>query len=66
MYADTEIILMDDPISAVDANVKWKLFDLVFGEEMRYKTWVLVTHAIEFLSWADKIIIMEFGMIKSI
>lgn len=49
MYADTDIVLMDDPISAVDANVKRKLFDLVFCDEMKYKTRILVTHALEFL-----------------
>ena len=30
VYADTEIILMDDPISALDANVRKKIFEQVF------------------------------------
>lgn len=27
VYADTDIILMDDPISALDANVRKKIFE---------------------------------------
>ncbi|CAI2361540.1 unnamed protein product [Moneuplotes crassus] len=64
VYADRDIILMDDPISALDANVKRKVFDKVFTDELKDKTRVLVTHAIDFLDRADRIIIMENGMIK--
>ena len=30
VYADNDIILMDDPISALDANVRKKIFEQVF------------------------------------
>jgi ABC-type nitrate/sulfonate/bicarbonate transport system ATPase subunit len=30
VYADSSIMLMDDPISALDANVKKKIFKNVF------------------------------------
>ena len=65
VYANKDIILMDDPISALDSNVKKKIFDQVFMKEMKYKTRVLVTHAVDFIDKADKIIIMENGKIKS-
>ena len=53
VYADTDIVLMDDPISAVDANVKKQLFDKVFLGLLRNKTRVLVTHAVDYLKHAD-------------
>ena len=52
---------MDDPISALDANVKKKIFRDVFNGVMKHKTWILVTHAIDFLEHVDRIIIMEGG-----
>ena len=30
VYANNDIILMDDPISALDSHVKYKIFDHVF------------------------------------
>jgi ATP-binding cassette, subfamily C (CFTR/MRP), member 1 len=66
VYADKDIVLMDDPISALDSNVKHKVFEEVFCGELRYKTRILVTHAVDFLHKADRIIIMEDGKIKYI
>ena len=40
---------MDDPISAVDAHVRKKLFELVFRGMLKEKTRILVTHAIDFI-----------------
>jgi ABC-type nitrate/sulfonate/bicarbonate transport system ATPase subunit len=40
---------MDDPMSALDANVKKKIFTNVFMNKFKNKTRVLVTHAIDFL-----------------
>jgi ABC-type multidrug transport system fused ATPase/permease subunit len=64
VYADKDIVLMDDPISALDSNVKHKVFEEVFCGELRYKTRILVTHAVDFLHKADRIIIMEDGIVK--
>ena len=50
---------MDDPISAVDANVRNKLMKNVILGCLKEKTRILVTHAIEFLILADKIIFMD-------
>jgi len=54
---------MDDPISALDANVKKKIYKEVFMGKLKDKTWILVTHAIDFLEHVDWIIIMEKGWI---
>ena len=63
VYANKSIILMDDPISALDANVKKKIFKQVFMNKLREKTRVLVTHAIDFLHFADSIIYMREGRV---
>ncbi|KAK4689734.1 hypothetical protein P7C73_g391, partial [Tremellales sp. Uapishka_1] len=54
LYFDADIILFDDPLSAVDAHVGKALFnDAILGLRNRGKTVVLVTHALHFLPWVD-------------
>lgn len=52
---------MDDPISALDANVKKLIFQNVFVGELRNKTRVLVTHAVDFLHLVDRVVILKEG-----
>jgi len=54
---------MDDPISALDANVKKSIFENVFMGELKNKTRILVTHAADFLHLADKILLLKEGEI---
>lgn len=54
---------MDDPISALDANVRKKIFKNVFLKKFQGKTRILVTHAIDFLHFSDRIILMKKGEI---
>ena len=61
VYADTDIVLMDDPISAVDANVKKKLFDQCFLGRLKKKTRILITHSLDYLKHADRIAIIDEG-----
>lgn len=61
VYANKDMILMDDPISALDANVKKKIFENVFLGELKKKTRVLVTHAVDFLHLVDTIILLKDG-----
>ena len=56
---------MDDPISALDANVRKKIFERVFQNMLKDKTRILVTHAIDFLHLADRIVVMKDGQIKT-
>jgi ATP-binding cassette subfamily C (CFTR/MRP) protein 1 len=63
VYADTDILLMDDPIAALDANVKKKIFLNVFLNKFKDKTRVLVTHAVDFLHLVDKIILLHKGKV---
>ena len=54
---------MDDPLSALDANVKKRIFKLVFMRKLAQKTRILVTHAIDFLHLADQIILLKKGKV---
>jgi ABC-type bacteriocin/lantibiotic exporter with double-glycine peptidase domain len=66
VYADCDIVLMDDPISALDANVRKQIFKQVFQGLLATKTRILVTHAVDFLHLADKIIVMNQGEVQAV
>jgi len=63
VYADRDIIIMDDPISALDADVKKKIFYNVFAGILKNKTRILVTHAVDFLHLVDNIVLLKNGEI---
>ncbi len=66
VYADADIYLLDDTLSAVDAHVGKHIFKHVIGSTglLKSKARIFVTHAIQYLSKADKIIQLEKGEIK--
>ena len=66
LYADADIYLLDDPLSAVDAKVGRALFESLMLEIVGKKTVILATHQIHFLSQCDSIISLENGEIKDI
>ena len=63
LYADADIYLLDDPISAVDSKVAKKIYENVILGFKGKKTIVLVTHQISYLWKCDKVLIMENGEI---
>ena len=65
VYQEADVILMDDPISALDANVRKAIFKQVFQKILKDKTRILVTHAVDFVHLADKIVIMKNGKIQA-
>jgi ATP-binding cassette subfamily C (CFTR/MRP) protein 1 len=66
MYSpDTRLLLLDDPLSAVDSHVGEHLFSqAIAGELSKGKTRILVTHHVHVLARCDNIIVMENGTIK--
>uniref|UniRef100_A0A5B7AUK1 ABC-type xenobiotic transporter n=1 Tax=Davidia involucrata TaxID=16924 RepID=A0A5B7AUK1_DAVIN len=61
VYNDADIYLLDDPFSAVDAHTAAILFNDCVMTALANKTVILVTHQVEFLTEADKILVMEGG-----
>ena len=65
VYKRPDVLIMDDPISALDCDVRKKVFDEVFVGLMKEKTRILVTHAVDFVHLADHIIIMKDGEVQA-
>ena len=63
VYADADVYLLDDPLSAVDANVRLHIFEKCIRGVLGKKTRILVTHSRQFLTKVDKVVIMKEGSI---
>ena len=63
IYADADIYLLDDPLSAVDAKVGKHLFDRCIKEILDKRIRILVTHQLQFLKQTDYVIKLENGLI---
>jgi len=61
VYKRPDLIMMDDPISALDTGTRKQIFEQVFQGLLKDSTRILVTHAVEFIHLADKIVIMDAG-----
>ncbi|XP_036071587.1 multidrug resistance-associated protein 4 isoform X2 [Oryzias melastigma] len=61
VYQDADIYLLDDPLSAVDAEVGRHLFEKCICGLLRRKPRVLVTHQLQYLKEADQILILKEG-----
>ncbi|KAL8909151.1 MAG: hypothetical protein Q9171_005156 [Xanthocarpia ochracea] len=66
IYFDSDIVLMDDPLSAVDAHVGRHIFDNAICGLLQNKCRVLATHQLHVLNRCDRIIWMEEGKIQTI
>ncbi|KAI9102399.1 hypothetical protein DFS34DRAFT_389500 [Phlyctochytrium arcticum] len=63
MYYDSDIVLLDDPLSAVDAHVGRYLFDNLICGALKGKTRILVTHQLHVLPKVDFVVCMKDGAI---
>ena len=66
IYSQSDLLLLDDPLSAVDAHVGKHIFQKVIGPEgiLRKKTRVLVTHGIGYLPQVDDIVVLKDGKVS--
>ncbi|XP_028160238.1 probable multidrug resistance-associated protein lethal(2)03659 [Ostrinia furnacalis] len=65
VYRESDIYLLDDPLSAVDANVGRLLFEGCINGYLRGRTRILVTHQIHFLKAADYIVVLNEGQVEN-
>ncbi|KAI9215804.1 P-loop containing nucleoside triphosphate hydrolase protein, partial [Blastocladiella britannica] len=65
VYADRDIVLLDDCLSAVDAHVDKHIFANVLGPRglLRKKSVVLVTHGVHHLAQCDEVALLKDGTI---
>uniref|UniRef100_A0A3P9DI95 Multidrug resistance-associated protein 4 n=1 Tax=Maylandia zebra TaxID=106582 RepID=A0A3P9DI95_9CICH len=63
VYEDADIYLLDDPLSAVDAEVGKHLFDKCICGLLKNKCRILVTHQLQHLREVDQILVLKEGQI---
>lgn len=63
IYADRDIYLLDDTLSAVDVHVGKSIFHHVIKGLLKEKTVLLVTHQLQFLPECDRIVVLSHGKI---
>jgi len=63
-YSSAEVVLLDDPLSALDSYVGKKILEECLLEgPLAKRTRVLVTHALHVLDQTDRILVMDNGKI---
>lgn len=58
-YSDKDIIILDDPMSALDPEVGGALFRECIVGELKNKTRILVTHSMDILEQCDRILVLD-------
>ncbi|KAJ3208336.1 Multidrug resistance-associated protein 4 [Dinochytrium kinnereticum] len=61
VYAEAELYLLDDPLSAVDAKVGRHIFDKCINGLLRNKCRVLVTHQLQYVIDCNSVILLDNG-----
>ncbi|XP_014467782.1 PREDICTED: probable multidrug resistance-associated protein lethal(2)03659 isoform X2 [Dinoponera quadriceps] len=65
VYAESDIYLLDDPLSAVDAHVGKHMFEECIDKYLQGKTRILVTHQLQYLRNVGRIIVLKDGAIQA-
>lgn len=66
VYSNADIVVLDDPLSAVDAHVGKHIFDSVIGPNglLKDKTRVFVTNSLSFIPECDNIVYLNEGKVE--
>jgi ABC-type transport system involved in cytochrome bd biosynthesis fused ATPase/permease subunit len=64
LYSEKDIYIFDDPISALDANVGMKIMKKCIIKHLSNKTRILVTHALQYIPFSNRIIYLNKGELK--
>lgn len=59
VYKDSDLYLLDDPLSAVDSRVARHMFENCIIKFLRGKTTILATHQLRFISEVDMVICLN-------
>lgn len=63
MYSDADIVLLDDPLSAVDPEVANAIFNECKNGILKDKIVILVTHQLQFIEQCEKILLLKEGKV---
>ncbi|KAF9899229.1 hypothetical protein BX616_003152, partial [Lobosporangium transversale] len=64
VYADADVYILDDPLSAVDAHVDQHIFEKALATILAKKTRILVTNGVNHLQDVDQIVVIRKGVIS--
>lgn len=65
VYQNTDLVLMDDPLSAVDTHVGHHMFDKALCGLLRNRCRVVTTHHTWVLEKCDRVIVMDKGSLQA-
>lgn len=63
VYKKADIYLLDDPLSAVDAQVGKQIFEECILGYLSDKIVILATHQLQYMKKVDKILVMDQGQV---
>ncbi|XP_033642849.1 multidrug resistance-associated protein 4-like [Asterias rubens] len=66
LYDDADIYILDDPLSAVDSEVGRHIFDECIMQYLADKPRILITHQLQFLNTANKILVLKEGNMEAV
>ncbi|KAJ5579757.1 uncharacterized protein N7459_005742 [Penicillium hispanicum] len=66
IYFNADLVLMDDPLSAVDAHVGRHIMDKAICGLLKDRCRILATHQLHVLSRCDRIVVMDQGRIHAV
>ncbi|KAJ5090859.1 hypothetical protein N7532_009543 [Penicillium argentinense] len=66
IYFNAELVLMDDPLSAVDAHVGRHIMDRAICGLLKDRCRILATHQLHVLNRCDRIVVMDEGRIDAV
>ncbi|XP_006817966.2 ATP-binding cassette sub-family C member 5-like [Saccoglossus kowalevskii] len=61
LYADCDIYLLDDPLSAVDTHVGQHIFEVCIKQALQNKTVIFATHQLQYLKRCDDVMMLKDG-----
>lgn len=64
LLASTEVLLLDEPTSAMDLASEKQFFEVIF-ETFAHKTFILITHNVEMSKYFDGVIVLNQGKLMT-
>lgn len=65
-YSRSSLVLLDDPLAAVDVPTARFLMDHVLAGILKNRTVILVTHNKTSLSFCDRVLLMDHGRLQEL
>ena len=64
LFIDSDILVLDDPFSAVDVKVGMSIYEKTIEKMRKDKVIILASHHIQYFKKCDNILILDGGTIK--